>query len=118
MTRVLGGKIMDDTILSTIKKLIGIDEDYKVFDTDLIIHINTVITILNRIGIGPTEGFVIDSTTTWQDYLGDDTKLFESVKTYIYLKVKKIFDTPQGSVLTSMDEIIRELEFTLQITAE
>lgn len=108
---------MDDTILGTIKKLLGIPTDYDVFDVDIIIHINTVITILNRIGVGPTEGFAIDSTTTWSDYLSDDL-LYESVKTYIYLKVRKIFDPPQGSAINSMDELIRELEFTLQITAD
>lgn len=108
---------MNDTILSTTKKLLGLDEEYDVFDSDILIHINTVITILNRIGVGPREGFVIDSNTTWSDYLNDES-LFESVKTYIYLKVRKIFDPPQGGVSSSMDDIIRELEFTLQITAD
>ena len=75
-----------ESILTSIKKLIGITEDYKHFDTDLIIHINSVFMILSQMGIGPDNGFSIsDETTTWNDYLPEDNKNFEAVKTYMYL---------------------------------
>lgn len=104
-----------ESILLSIKKLLGITEEYTHFDTDAVIHINSAIMTLRQLGIGPSEGYKISGKEeTWDDYLGDDLKLIESVKTYIYLKVKLVFDPPQSSiVLESIKEMIAEYEFRL-----
>lgn len=87
-----------ESILQSIKKLIGITEDYTHFDADIIIYINSVFMILNQLGIGLPNGFSIsDDTSTWTDYLPEDNKNFEAVKTYMYLKIKLIFDPPDYS---------------------
>lgn len=104
-----------DSILITIKKMLGIVEDYDAFDTDIIININTVFAILYQLGIGP-EGFKIESQEeTWDQFIQDD-KLLEDVKTYVYLKVRLIFDPPlNSSLLDSMKQLISELEWRLNI---
>lgn len=108
-----------DSILTSIKKLLGIDESYEQFDTDIIMHINSVFTILTQLGVGPSNGFRIeDKTTTWNDYIGDDPN-FESVKSYIHLKVKLLFDPPLSSVvIESINRMINEFEWRLNVTAE
>ena len=109
-----------ESILTSIKKLIGITEDYKYFDTDLIIHINSVFMILSQMGIGPDNGFSIsDETTTWNDYLPEGNKNFEAVKTYMYLKTRIVFDPPQSSsTMEAMKQTISELEWRLNVEAE
>ena len=109
----------NDSILISIKKLLGIGAEYNVFDPDIIIHINTAFSTLNDLGLGPSEGFSIsDDTATWNSYIQND-KIFESVKTYIYLRVKILFDPPlNSSVLETMKETIRELEWRLNVNAE
>ena len=108
-----------DSILNSIKKLLGITADYTQFDTDITIHINTIISILSQIGVGPTTGFVITSATDkWSDWLTTSTDL-ESVKTYIYLRVRLLFDPPTNSAVTkSYEQIIRELECRLLTTTD
>lgn len=110
---------MEESILISIKKLLGLDKDYTAFDTDIIMHINTVFTTLNELGVGPSEGFMIeDDITVWSAYIEDEKK-FNSVKTYIYLKVKLIFDPPLNSaVLQSMKESVKEFEWRLNVKAE
>ena len=108
-----------ESILTSIKKLLGIAEDYDHFDADIIMHINTVFTILNQLGVGPSEGFRIeDDTTTWDDYISTDNLLFDSVKSYIHLRVKLLFDPPQSSTTESYNRIINELEWRLNVTAD
>lgn len=108
-----------ESILNTIKKLIGYDEAVTQFDQDMILFINSVIATLREIGIGPSEGFVVaDASTTWSDYLGD-SKLLEQVKMYIYLKTRLVFDPPNTSfVLESIKEMIKECEWRLNDVAE
>ena len=111
-------QIMDEQILTSIKKLLGIYEENTDFDTDILIHINSVITILNQLGIGPDEGFTVDEDTTWNDYLDDNTKI-NSVKSYIYLKVKLIFDPPMSSAIKEANkQMIDELEWRLNLYHE
>lgn len=111
-------QIMDEQILTSIKKLLGIYEENTDFDTDILIHINSVITILNQLGIGPDEGFTVDEDTTWNDYLDDNSKL-NSVKSYIYLKVKLIFDPPMSSAIKEANkQMIDELEWRLNLYHE
>ena len=103
-----------DSILDTIKKLLGPDQSYNYFDQDIIIHINTAIMNLTDIGVGPKEGFSIKSRQeVWSDFIAD-IKQFEAVKTYIYLKVKLIFDPPlSSSVIDIYNKQINELEWRL-----
>lgn len=108
-----------DSILTSIKKLLGIAEDYTHFDDDIKLHINSVFMILRQIGVGPTSGFSITSNAeTWTDFLGDLTEL-EAVKTYTYLKVRLLFDPPTGSsILESTNRMIEELEWRLNMQSE
>lgn len=108
-----------ESILTSIKKLLGIAEDYEHFDPDIIMHINSVFMILTQLGVGPSEGFTIeDNTSTWVDFTSDTTKI-ESIKSYIYLKVKLLFDPPTSStVIESINKMINEFEWRLNLTAE
>lgn len=110
---------MVDSILTSIKKLLGPEEVYEHFDTDIIMHINSAFSTLTQLGVGPEEGFVIkDKTTLWTDFIQDDKRL-EFVKTYIYLKVKLVFDPPlSSSVLDAMNRQINELEWRLNVAVD
>ena len=110
---------MNDSILITIKKLLGIAEDDTSFDTDVIININMALNVLLQLGVGPENGFSITGNTeTWSDYIDDMSKL-EMVKTYIYLKVKLIFDPPQSSrVIESIENQIKELEWRANVQVD
>lgn len=112
-----GGKM--ESILTSIKKLLGITEDYEHFDRDIIIHINSVFSILTQIGVGSETGFfIIDKTATWSDFISDNAKI-EMVKTYVYLKVKLLFDPPlNSSVTNSMEKTISELEWRLNVETD
>ena len=116
---IKGGTRMNDSILTSIKKLLGITEEYEHFDQDIIIHINSVFMILNQLGVGPSNGFSItDKTAVWSDFISEGANL-ESVKSYIYLKVRLLFDPPTTSaVMESMNRMISELEFRLNVSAE
>ena len=107
---------MDESILTSIKKLLGIPEDHEHFDSDIIMHINSVFMILTQLGIGPDDGFKIkDKSTTWSDYLPDEANI-ESVKSYMYLKVRLLFDPPSSSsIMESINRLISELEFRLNV---
>ena len=108
-----------ESILTSIKKLLGIAEDYEHFDSDIIIHINSVFSILTQIGVGSDIGFSIsDKTATWSDFISDSTNL-EMVKTYVYLKVKLLFDPPlNSSVTNSIEKTISELEWRLNVAVD
>lgn len=108
-----------ESILTSIKKLLGIAEDYTHFDGDIIMHINSVFMILTQLGVGPASGFSIKSNTDmWSDFLGDVTNL-EAVKTYTYLRVRLLFDPPANSSTTeSINRMISECEWRLNLQAE
>jgi len=107
------------SILTTIKKMLGLEEDYTEFDIDIVVLINSALMTLTQLGIGPSSGFLITSAEdTWTSFLGATTEL-EGVKTYIYLKVKSVFDPPtSASVLEAIKENITELEVRLNVQAE
>lgn len=109
-----------ESILTSIKKLLGITEEYTHFDADLIMHINSIFTILTQLGVGPKEGFRIeDELATWNDFLQTDSVLFDSVKSYMHLKVKLLFDPPlSGTVMESYNRMISEFEWRLNVTAD
>lgn len=104
-----------DSILLSVKKLLGIDSEYTQFDQDIIMFINMAFSTLYQLGVGPEEGFMITGESeTLQDFIGDNTTLFESVKVYLYLRTKILFDPPTSSyVLEAYKEQIRELESRL-----
>lgn len=108
-----------ESILISIKKLLGIDEDYTQFDTDIIIHINTVLMALTQIGVGPKDGFAItDEYAVWEDFIGDKPYL-NSVKSYVYMRVKLLFDPPLSSAaIDSLKNLSNEFEWRLQVAAE
>lgn len=109
-----------ESILTSIKKLLGIAEDDTHFDHDIILHINSAFAILCQLGVGPVTGFRIsDKTTIWDDYLGDSVLTLDEVKDYIFLKVKLVFDPPTvGGVLEMMKETIQEYEWRLNVTVD
>ena len=106
---------MNESILTSIKAQLGIQEDYTAFDPQLIMHI----MVLNQLGVGPTAGFVIsDKTSVWSDFLSSDKNL-EATKSYIGMKVKMLFDPPTTSVVAdSMNRMINEFEWRLNAEAE
>ena len=110
---------MDSSILTSIKKLLGIAEEDTSFDQDIIMHINTVFAILAQLGVGPANGFSIaDDGAIWSDYLGNATNL-ELVKSYIYMKVRSMFDPPTSSILAdAMNKNISELEWRINTTVD
>lgn len=109
---------MTDSILNSIKKLLNIEESNKDFDSELIININSVFMILGQLGLHDEAFRIEDSTTSWDEYLEESDDL-DAVKSYIYLKVKLIFDPPlNSSVMEAIKEQIRELEWRLNIQVE
>ena len=108
-----------DSILTSVKKMLGISEEYEHFDPDIIMHINSVFMVLTQLGVGPAEGFKIeDKAAVWSDFILDTTML-EAVKSYMYLKVRLLFDPPLSSaVLDSMNRLISELEWRLNAAVD
>ena len=108
-----------ESVLISIKKLLGIAEDYKCFDSEIIVHINTAFMTLQQLGVGPEEGFSITGEfDEWKSFLGDSKQL-EAVKTYIYLKVRTLFDPPSSTaVLTSYENQIKEYEWRLNVQVD
>lgn len=103
-----------DSILTSIKSQLGITEQQTSFDDQLIIHINSVFSILTQLGVGPKTGFSInDKNDKWDNFISDLSKI-RMVKTYVYLKVRMIFDPPtSSSVIEAIKQSINELEFRL-----
>lgn len=106
----------DESILDSIKKLLGISAECTSFDTDIILHINSVLAVLNQLGAGPEEGFFIfDSSAKWSDVIDDNSRL-NLVKSYVYGKVKLLFDPPaSSSVLGALERTVSELEWRISI---
>lgn len=106
-----------DSILDSIKKLLGIQPEYTSFDEDIIVAINTSFATLNQLGVGPEGGYMIeDNTQTWNDYI--TTTNLNMVKTYIYLKSRLLFDPPTGGVLDAIKNQLAELEFRLYVEVD
>lgn len=120
---------MNDSILTSIKKMLGIPEEHEQFDMDIIIHINSIFMTLAQIGVGPSSGFSInDKRATWSDFLNNGTNVVNwtgssnnlgAVKSYMYIKVKLLFDPPQNSfTIESMNKQATEFEWRLNCDAE
>lgn len=111
---------MDESILNSVKKLLGgIAADYEAFDDQIIMHINTVFQILYQIGVGPSEPFTIeDASAVWSDFTTDISEL-SGVKSYVGLKVQQMFDPPQsGAVAEAAKRMIDELEWRLNVQVD
>lgn len=110
---------MAESILNDVKKLLNIDEEYTVFDTDIVLHINSVFSTLTQLGVGPEEGILIeDRVAEWGDFFGSDNRL-NAVKTYTYLRVRLLFDPPATSFgITAVENQARELEWRLQVAMD
>lgn len=108
-----------ESILTSIKLLLGITEDYEAFDQQIIAHINSVFMILTQLGVGPPDGFTITSKVdTWNEFISDEKKM-QLVKSYMHLKVKMLFDPPSSSaVIDSTNRMINEFEWRLNSQAE
>lgn len=110
---------MEESILTSTKKILGLAEEYTAFDLDVLTHLNAAFSILDQLGVGPEGGFFIDdAATTWDDYLVPPNQL-HLVKTYVYLKVRNTFDPPTTSFLIdAMDKQIKEYEWRLNVFRE
>ena len=110
---------MNESILTSIKAQLGIQEEYTAFDQQLIMHINSVLMLLKQLGVGPISGFTIsDNTATWNDFLSSDKNL-EATKSYVGMRVRMLFDPPTTSIVAeSMNRMINEFEWRLNSEAE
>lgn len=110
---------MDQSILNSVKKMVGVDPSLTVFDLDILTHINSVFADLEQLGIGPVDGFMIeDAVPTWDAFFGDDNRM-SSIKSYVYFRVRLMFDPPQTSYLIeSFDKQIEKMEWRLNVTRE
>lgn len=110
---------MIDSILTSVKKTLGLDEGYTAFDPDVVMHINSVFSTLQQLGVGPEAGFTIeDASATWSDFLADDPR-YSAVRSYVYLRVRLLFDPPTTSYLMeAFKEQVREMEWRLNVVRE
>lgn len=109
-----------DSILTSIKKLLGITKEHTNYDADIIMHINSVFADLAQMGVGPSEGFVIwDDSAIWDDFLSDSL-LLQSVKSYMFLRVRVLFDSASmgSATLTAYEKQIAQWEWRLNVAAE
>lgn len=110
---------MTDSILNTTKKLLGIAEENTEFDLDIILHINSVFTILTQLGVGPNKGFfVTDNSATWSDFIPEG-EMMEAVKSYMGCKVRMLFDPPTSSAtMQALQNMCNELEWRLNVLCD
>lgn len=110
---------MDQSILNSVKKMCGVDPSLTVFDLDILTHINSVFSDLEQLGVGPIGGFMIeDDAPTWDAFLADDPRI-SSVKSYVYFRVRLMFDPPQtGYLVESMNKQVEKMEWRLNVTRE
>ena len=121
---------MAGTILSDVKQMLGLQDDYTPFDREIVMHINSVLMILDQLGVGKPnyrvtlsqsagENPIMESTQTWDDYLGSSyTGNMEAVKSYVYTKVKLLFDPPaSGTLMESYKKLADEFEFRLSVAS-
>jgi hypothetical protein len=108
-----------DSILNSVKQVLGLEETHTAFDVDILMHINSVFGVLHQIGIGPDEGlYIVDDAAVWSDFLGDDV-LLNAAKTYVCLRVRLLFDPPETSYLIqAMEKQVSEIEWRLNVYRE
>lgn len=111
---------MEKSILKSIKKVLGLDADYTAFDPDVLMHTNATFSVLHQLGVGPPGGFFIeDDTSEWSEFLPETDPMLNAAKTYVYLKVRLIFDPPSTSfALSAMEKQVEELGWRLNVHRE
>jgi hypothetical protein len=111
---------MEASILTSTKQKLGLAEDYTVFDLDIIDYINSAFSTLTQLGVGPEAGFMIeDDAGVWSDFIPIDDPQYNSVKIYVYLRTRMLFDPPQTSYhIAAMNEQVKELEWRLNTHRE
>lgn len=109
----------DGSILNETKQVLGLGADYTPFDQSIILHINSIFGVLHQLGVGPEDQFfIVDETSKWESFVGDTNKI-NMVKTYMYLRVRLLFDPPTTSfAIKAMEEQIREFEYRLNTISE
>ena len=109
-----------ESILTSIKKMLGLTEEYEHFDVDIITHINSTFRVLHQLGVGPSKAFrITDSDAIWSEFIDEDCEGFDEVKTYVYQRVKLLFDPPLSSAhMTALKESVAEFEWRLQVESE
>lgn len=108
-----------ESILTSIKKMLGIEEDYEHFDPDILMHINTALNVLQQLKVGPAGGFIVtDKSQSWSDFVPDANRI-QMVKTYVYMKVRMIFDPPTaGAIMDAFKAQAQELEWRLNVATD
>lgn len=116
---------MTDSILTSVKQSLGLAEDYEVYDPELIMHINSVLGTLNQLGVGPDDGFEIaDKTETWDHLLTNEGALFPDkrlspVRSYMFHRVKMLFDPPTvGYLVTAIEKMIEQAEWRIMVAQD
>ena len=109
-----------DSILLTVKRMLSLTPENTDFDEDILLHINSVLSILQQLDVGPENGyFVSNAEATWGDYLGDDYAHINLVKSYMGAKVRMLFDPPVSSaVMDSLNRVCSEFEWRANVAAE
>lgn len=109
---------MYDSVLTTVKNMLGIEEDDKAFDTEICMHINSAFGVLRQLGVGPETGFsVFHDTSVWSDFT--EEPLIDLVKEYVFLKVKSVFDPPSSSTaVEAINTMTKELEWRINVEKE
>lgn len=110
-----------ESILNSIKKMLGLEPDYKVFDSQIIVHINSAFMTLNQLGVGPPNGFRLrNEEQTWDEFITNDQNIdLNAVEEYVYVKVRIVFDPPASSfVLEALKQMAKELEWRLNVQVE
>lgn len=109
---------MNDSILLTIKKMLGLEKDYTPFDTEIVVYINAALMELAQMGVGKASYTILDASGMWNEFV-DEIEYFEGSKMYVYLKTKTIFDPPSSSAaMQAMNDNISELAWRLNVLAE
>lgn len=111
---------MEQSILKSTKKILGLDASYTQFDLDIMTHINSVFSRLTELGIGPAEGFMIeDEFSTWDEFIGETDLVLSQVKSYVYLRVRMLWDPPSTSYhIGAINDEIKQMEWRLNTHRE
>lgn len=111
---------MEESIFKSVKKVLGLADDYTAFDQDILMHINSTFAVLQQLGIGPEAGFSIeDDDPVWSDFIGVDANHYQMVKSYIPLKVRMLFDPPTTSfAITAVEKQISEYEWRMGVVRD
>jgi len=111
---------MEPSILNSVKKVLGIAAEYLAFDQDIMMHINTALATLTQLGVGPATGFTVDGVDDdWSDFVDPTDHQYNAVKSYVFLRVRMLFDPPQTSYLiNAQNDQIKELEWRLNVHRE